>query len=103
MVVLGRHKREFRVDLMPIAITEFAHQFFTLKKRHREALWSTVDHWINLSCRPIEELEKQITKQANIISIYHDRIKELEKQLSFQQVKITDYGKTNKENGGKVD
>lgn len=71
--------KEYKTDKVTVQISQNAHNFFMSKKRYKEPLYSIVDHWIDISLMTKAELEERSEKQAKVISIYYDRIKELEK------------------------
>lgn len=72
-------KREYKVDKVVVQISKSAHEFFMMKKRYHEPMYSVIDRWVELSLHDREALEERITKQAKVIEIYHDRIKDMER------------------------
>lgn len=74
-------KKEYDVVKVPTQLSASAYNFFTMKKGHKEPIYSVVDRWIDASLKKIEDWQEQTEKQAKVISIYYDRMKAAEKRV----------------------
>lgn len=82
-------KRQFaRKPLVQTALSQEFHSFLTRNKSSREEpLYRVGDRIMYLyKMTDKSELQEQSERQAKIIEIYHNRIKELETQLEQKQL-----------------